>query len=162
MTSRRLAVSPLAATLLILAGQPAPAQTIGDRPLLTPINPPGPAIPGISQAMLIEGDRLLVLSGHVPLDAQGQVPAGLSSQLDQVLRNLDATLRAAGTDFSAVARLTIYVRGYEPSQLADIRKVRDRWVNADRPPASALIGVASLFRDDALVEVDALAVLPDR
>ncbi|WP_244607179.1 RidA family protein [Bosea sp. CS1GBMeth4] len=109
--------------------------------------------------MLIEGGQLLVLSGHVPFDAQGRVPEGLPAQLEQVLRNLDATLRAAGSDFHSVARLTIYVRDYAPAQLAEIRRVRDRWVSAERPPASALIGVASLFHPDVLVEVDALAIV---
>lgn len=129
---------------------------------LRPVNPPGPAIPGISQAMLIGSGQLLVLSGHVPIDSEGRIPAGLSAQLDQVFRNLQATLHAAGTDFGSVARLTLYVRGYEPSQLAQIRAVRDRWITVDRPPASALIGVAALFHPGVLVEVDALAVVREQ
>lgn len=61
---------------------------------------------------------------------------------------------------SAVARLTIYVRNYDPASLLLIRATRDLWINPERPPASALIGVASLFHPDVLVEVDAIAVLP--
>ncbi len=129
--------------------------------MLRPINPPGPAIPGISQAMLIESGRPLLLSGHVPFDAAGKVCAtDLAAQLDQVFQNIGATLQAAGVGFEAIARLTIYVRDYEPALLPTIRAVRDRWINAERPPASALIGVASLFHPDVLVEVDAFAVLP--
>lgn len=129
--------------------------------MLRSINPPGPAIPGISQAMLIEGGRPLLLSGHVPFDATGKVSAtDLAAQLDQVFQNIGATLQAAGVGFEAIARLTIYVRNYEPALLPTIRAVRDRWINAERPPASALIGVASLFHPDVLVEVDAFAVVP--
>jgi enamine deaminase RidA (YjgF/YER057c/UK114 family) len=84
----------------------------------------------------------------------------LEAQLDLVFRNLAATLAAAGTDFGAVARLTLYVRGYDPTQLPAIRAIRDRYVDASKPPASALIGVAALFDDRALVEVDALALAP--
>jgi 2-iminobutanoate/2-iminopropanoate deaminase len=125
------------------------------------INPPGNSIPGISQAMLVETGKLLLLSGHVPFDEKGKlVGADLAAQLDQVFKNIQATLHAAGADFGSVARLTIYVRDYESSQLPTIRAVRDRWVNADCPPASALIGVASLFSPDVLVEVDATAVMP--
>ena len=130
--------------------------------MLRPINPPGSAIPGISQAMLVESARLLLLSGHVPFDETGKVVGDdLASQLDKVFANLLATLQAAGGDFSALARVTIYVRDYDPSQLPVIRAVRDRWIGKERPPASSLVGVASLFLPDVLVEIDAIAVLPE-
>ncbi|MCK2056736.1 RidA family protein [Methylobacterium sp. 37f] len=136
--------------------------------MLRPINPPGPSIPGISQAMLLSEGRLLILSGHVPFDDTGTIVAGdRATQLDQVFRNMQATLHAAGADFSAVARLTIYVRDYDPAELPAIRAVRDRWINAACPPASALIGVAALAFPDMLVEggcdgVPAAVVQPTR
>jgi len=40
--------------------------------MLQAINPPGFSIPGISQAMLVEGGRPLILSGHVPFDAKAR------------------------------------------------------------------------------------------
>lgn len=129
---------------------------------MRPINPPESNIPGISQAMLIETGKLLLLSGHVPFNANGQVVGNdLATQLNQTFENIRKTLQAAGTDFHSIARLTIYVRNYEPDQLSIIRAVRDRWINEACPPASALIGVASLFHPDVLVEVDAMAVLSD-
>lgn len=129
--------------------------------MLRSVNSPGSPIPGISQAILIEGGSLLLTSGHVPLDTAGYVAGtDIAAQLEQVFRNLDATLRAAGTDFGMVARLTIYVRGYDPAHLPAIRQVRDRWIDRDNPPASSLIGVAALFHPDVLVEVDAVAAMP--
>ncbi|TCP89748.1 enamine deaminase RidA (YjgF/YER057c/UK114 family) [Rhizobium sp. PP-CC-2G-626] len=129
--------------------------------MLRPINPPGPSIPGISQAMLISEGRLLILSGHVPFDDAGKITGSdLATQLDQVFQNMQATLHAAGADFSALARITIYVRDYDPDQLPTIRTVRDRWIDAKCPPASALIGVAALAFPEMLVEVDAMAFLP--
>lgn len=130
--------------------------------MLRPINPVGPSIPGLSQAMLIESGKLLVLSGHVPFDSEGRISAtDLASQLDQVFANLGETLKAAGADFSGIARLTIYVRNFEQAMLPAIRTVRDRWINTECPPASALIGVESLFHPDVLVEIDALAVVSE-
>jgi enamine deaminase RidA (YjgF/YER057c/UK114 family) len=35
-------------------------------------------------------------------------------------------------------------------------------VNKDKPPASTLVGVATLFQDDYLLEVDAVAVVPQK
>lgn len=129
--------------------------------MLRPVNPAGAAIPGISSAMVVENGRLIFLSGHVPMDANGAVlPPDIESQLDQVFKNLGATLEAAGATPRHLARITIYVRDFKPDQLPVIRRARDHFINQEKPPASALIGVAELFHPDVLVEVDAVAVLP--
>ncbi len=128
--------------------------------MMRAINPSGPLIPGISQAMLIEKGHLLFLSGHVPISSDGTIAEkSISTQLKQVFENLHATLMAAEVDFTAVVRLTIYVRDYHPDFLPTIRTIRDQWINPECPPASALIGVASLFHPDALVEIDAIAIV---
>lgn len=124
------------------------------------VNPAEIDIPNISQAMLVENGKLLFLSGHVPLRENGTIAGpSLDDQLEQVFQNMKGTLRAAGADFSNVARMTIYVRGLEPADLPVIRAARDRHIYRDRPPASALIGVAELFDTRVRVEVDAIAVV---
>jgi|SRR5271157_763685 len=130
--------------------------------MLTPIIPAGQWIPpGISQAMLIKGENLLVLSGLASANSDGAiVGSDVESQLLQTFENMAATLKAAGTDFHSVARLTYYVVNYQPSHLQVIRAVRDRFVNLKKPPASTLIGVAALALPGLLVEVDAIAVVP--
>jgi 2-iminobutanoate/2-iminopropanoate deaminase len=40
-----------------------------------------------------------------------------------------------------------------------LREVRDRYVNTAAPPASTLVEVRRLFRDDVLLEVEATAVV---
>ncbi|MCG8273907.1 RidA family protein [Aquamicrobium sp. NLF2-7] len=133
---------------------------MSDQTPMRAINPAGSTIPNISQAMLIESNKLLFLSGHVPLNDDGVVAgSSLEVQLDQTFLNLGKTLAAADADFSNVARMTIYVRDLKPDELPVIRAVRDRHINRDRPPASALIGVAELFSPDIRVEVDAIAAL---
>jgi 2-iminobutanoate/2-iminopropanoate deaminase len=128
---------------------------------LRAVTPPGATIPGISQAMIITGGKLVFLSGHTPLGPDGAISGQLEAQLVRTFANLAETLKASGSGFANVARLTIYVRDYKPEQLPVIRAVRDRFICTERPPASALIGVASLFHPEALVEVDAIAVAPD-
>lgn len=129
-------------------------------PHLRPVDPAGGVVPGIAQGMVITGGQLLVLSGHVPLDADGAVVGtDHAAQLEQVFVNMLATLAAAGGDFGSVARLTFYVRDYRPDLLPVIRSVRDRWIDSASPPASALIGVAALFHPQVLIEVDGLAVI---
>lgn len=84
----------------------------------------------------------------------------LEGQLNQVFANMAATLAAAGTNFTSLARITFYVRDLNNQPLDIIRAVRDRWVDTERPPASALIGVDALFHPGALVEIDGVACLP--
>ena len=111
--------------------------------------------------MIVESGSLMFLSGHTPMKNDGAFAGpGLESQLNQVFINLEQTLKTAGTGFANVVRLTIYVRDYTPEYLPIIREARDRYVDATRPPASALIGVAALFHPDVLVEIDAIAAIP--
>lgn len=134
-----------------------PPSPISLAPAMRSVNVPGQAIPGISGATVVRGD-LLLLSGHVPLAEDGSVADTLEGQLEQAFQNLDNTLRAAGSAMGRVARMTLYVKGYQPEQLETVRAVRDRWLNG-HAPASALIGVQALFRPDVRVEIDAVAML---
>lgn len=133
---------------------PAPTQeTSLSMRLLTA---PGQKIPGVSGAAQTQ-NGLLFLSGHVPVTADNRVPSGLEKQLELAFKNLNDTLQHAGSSPDNIVRMTLYVRNYRPEQLATIRKVRDRWLKGHEP-ASALIGVETLFRQDVLVEIDAVAV----
>ncbi|QRK08425.1 RidA family protein [Archangium violaceum] len=125
------------------------------------IHPPGPSIPGISPAVVIRAGQPVFLSGHVPTREDGTLETGgLEAQLDAAFRALHHTLRAAGLGSESLVRITLYVRDYQPAELPVIRAVRDRYVSMERPPASALIGVSSLFAEGVRVEVDAVAVRP--
>ena len=44
------------------------------------------------------------------------------------------------------------------SEVAVIRGVRDEFVDAERPPASSLVEVSRLVRDEFLVEIEAVAI----
>ena len=150
--------SPLALGGAAVAGEPATEGVVMDK--MYAVNPPGANIPGISQAMVVNDGKLMFLSGHVAINAEGAFSGStVEEQLEQVLANIALTLKEANADFSNVARVTIYVKDYDLSMLPVIRQVRDKFVNSEKPPASALIGVASLFHPESLVEVDAIAVL---
>ncbi len=74
--------------------------------------------------------------------------------------NLDRALAAAGATFADVVKLNYYVR--DVSHLADLRAVRDRHVTPATPPASTLVEVQHLFREDVLLEVEAVAAVGGR
>jgi 2-iminobutanoate/2-iminopropanoate deaminase len=129
--------------------------------MLQSVNAPGASFPGVSQGILIQGGKLLALSGHVPVDAAGDLVTGdFQTQLTAVFENIGRTLAAAGVGFEAVARFTIYVTDYEPAMLPVLRQVRSKFISAAVPPASALVAVAALYDPRVRVEIDALAVVP--
>ena len=108
------------------------------------------------------GERMVFISGQVPLDQAGHlVGAGnFRRQAEQVFVNLDRALAAAGATFADVVKINYYVR--DVSHLADLRAVRDQHVNTTAPPASTLVEVSHLFREDVLLEVEAVAAVGSR
>jgi 2-iminobutanoate/2-iminopropanoate deaminase len=128
---------------------------------LEAVVPPGYAIPGLSQGMIADG-KLLFLSGHVPLNADGSIvaPGDLKAQTESVFENLAVTLKAAGATFADVAKFTIFICNLDPKALPVVREIRNRYINVAKPPASSLIGVAALFHPDVVIEIEAVAVLP--
>ena len=63
--------------------------------MLMPIVPAGQSIPpGLSQAMLIKGGNLLVLSGHLSVNSEGAVVGSdVESQLIQTFNNIRGVFR---------------------------------------------------------------------
>jgi reactive intermediate/imine deaminase len=123
------------------------------------LSPAGLSRPtGYSHVVSVPVEELVFVSGQVPLDGDGElVGAGdVGAQTRQVFRNLATALEAAGVGFRNVVKLTYFLR--DVSGLAIVRSVRDEFLDADRLPASTLVEVSSLFRDDVLIEIDAVAV----
>ncbi len=111
------------------------------------------AIGPYSQA--IEADGWIFLSGQIPLDPHsGEIVAGgIEAQTRQVMANLKAVLAAAGIDFSAVVKTTIYL-----TDLANFAAVNAIYGEAfpAAPPARATVQVAALPKG-VLVEIDGIA-----
>jgi enamine deaminase RidA (YjgF/YER057c/UK114 family) len=107
---------------------------------------------------------LVYISGQVPLNSKGELVGkdDLQAQTEQVFANLRTALASAGATFDQVIKINWYVKGFKPESLGVLRQVRNKYVNIKNPPASTLVGVASLFREDCLLEVEAVAVIPDK
>ena len=114
------------------------------------------AIGPYSQAVRANG--MLYCSGQIALDpATGEmVPGGVGVQTERVLDNLEAVLAAAGADWSHVVRTTIYLKS-----LGDFAEVNERYGKRFRAPFPARVTIeASALPKGSLVEIDAIAVLP--
>jgi enamine deaminase RidA (YjgF/YER057c/UK114 family) len=145
-------------TIVLLGSLPLIAQTEF-------INPKGLAAPhGYTHVITTKPGKIVFISGQVAMDAQGHLVGkdDLRAQTKQVFENLKTALRASGATFDDVVKITWYVKGYNPQLLPILRDVRDEYVKKEAPPASTLVGVTSLFQDDYLLEVDAVAVIPQK
>ena|SRR6266850_2847068 len=77
----------------------------------------------------------------------------------QTFENLKAALEANGAKFENVVKLNYYV--LDVSQLSAVREVRDKFVNTANRPASTAVEVKRLFREGFLIEVEAVASVPE-
>ena len=157
---RALGAAGLLAALGAVIGTPAEAQLAGGDSVRFRNPPTLPPARGYSQLVEVPaGHRLVYLSGQVALDSAGRLvgPGDLRAQTRQTFENLRRALAAVGATFADVVKLSYYV--VDASQVAVIREERDRVVNVAAPPASTLVEVRRLFRDDLLIEIEAVAVL---
>jgi enamine deaminase RidA (YjgF/YER057c/UK114 family) len=125
------------------------------------INPPTLSTPpGYSHVVEARGGRTIYIAGQVALDKSGNIVGrgDVRAQTGQVFENLKAALSAVGADFTHVVKLNYYV--LDTSQLAGLRELRDKYVNTKNPPASTLVQVNRLAREEFLVEIEAIAVAP--
>ncbi len=126
------------------------------------INPPVLARPsGFSHAVRASGTTVY-LAGQTGMDADGAiVHGGVVAQFEQALTNLLTALAAAGGAPDQLVRVTIYIADVPAyrAAAAEIGAVWRRLAGRDYP-AMAGIGVARLWDDDALVEIEGIAVLP--
>lgn len=117
---------------------------------------------GYSHVAVVNKGKIIFISGQVGLDKQG-VMAGkgdFHAQAEQAFVNLKSALAAAGADFNDVVKLNYYVAGLNHEKLIALRDVRDQFINKEHPPTSTLAGVQTLFREDAQIEIEAVAALP--
>ena len=125
------------------------------------LNPPVmPPAAGYSHVAEVTGGRLTFVSGQVAVDRAGNLvgPGDIAAQARQVFTNLKTALEAAGTDFAHVVKLTFYL--VDISKIALVRGIRDEFVDTEHPPASTAVEVRRLVREEFLIEVDAVAVVP--
>jgi enamine deaminase RidA (YjgF/YER057c/UK114 family) len=103
--------------------------------------------------------RLVYISGQLGQDRDGNLGADFRAQCVQVFENLAAALQVAGADFRHLIKLNNYLIDLR-ADIAIFREVRDRYVNTASPPAGTTIQVPALAREGALLEVEAIALLP--
>ncbi len=114
-----------------------------------------------SQATMIEArGKLVFISGMTARRADGSI-AGVGDievQTKQVCENIKAAVEAAGGKMDDIVRVDVYVRNME--HFEQIHKVRREYFKAPAP-ASTMVEICKMTSPDYLIEINAIAVVPD-
>src|SRR5499427_830544 len=114
--------------------------------------PVGPYSPGMGF------ERLIFVSGQAGVDpSTGTLASDVEAQTEQVLKNIQAILRAAGSDLQHVLRCGVFL--LDMGEFTKMNAVYARMFG-DHRPARTTVQVAGLPGEGLLVEIDAIAYKP--
>jgi enamine deaminase RidA (YjgF/YER057c/UK114 family) len=142
----------------------AAASAAADEPELEFLNPPGLFRPStFSQIATVGEGKLVLISGQTARNAASEIvgKGDLKAQTVQVFENLKVALNAVGADFKHVAKLTTFVVGLQPDDRLMIADTINAYFPAAQRPAHTLVGISALAVADLLIEIEAIAVVPD-
>ena len=105
-------------------------------------------------------ERMLFCAGQVSVDDSGNLlhAGDMAKQINQVFDNLETVLQQAGVQLSNIVRLTYYTTDVAAFTEA-VQVLINRLEKGECKPATTLLGVASLFHPDCVVEIEATAVV---
>ena len=110
------------------------------------------------------GDLTFVyLSGRTATDGDSDVivgPDDIREQTRQVIRNLLSALEPLGGTIDDIVRVRVFMTPpFSKEKFAAIHEARAEYFHKDHYPASTLVVVHELARADAMIEIDADAVI---
>ncbi|MFQ5520265.1 MAG: RidA family protein [Candidatus Methylomirabilia bacterium] len=108
---------------------------------------------------VVKVGQLVFVSGCTASNEHGRT-VGVGDvvvQARQVHENLRRCLDAAGATFADICKVTVFLKNVADRE--KVNTVRKEYFGQSRP-ASTLVEISRLVRDDLLVEIDAVAVLP--
>ena len=134
------------------------------KPRVKHINPAGlHKNPAFSQVAVVQGKaRTVYVGGQNALNESGEIvgPGDLARQAEQVFQNLETALAAAGAKLEHVIKWNVYVVAGQAAQPA-FEVFQRVWGNRANPPLISLLFVAGLANPDFLLEIEAIAVVPE-
>ncbi|MEO8529760.1 MAG: RidA family protein [Deltaproteobacteria bacterium] len=113
-----------------------------------------PKAPTYAQALEVVGaSRLLFVSGQIPMDGSGAVPAGFADQSRLAWANVRAQIEAAGMTLDDLVKVTIFLS--DRKYTADYRATRDEALGGRRVALTTII--TGIFDEGWLLEIEAIA-----
>lgn len=128
------------------------------------INPENMAKPrGYSHAITVEGNyKTVYIGGQNAIDENGNLVGknDLKKQTGQVLSNIEKIMEKVGAKVENIVKLNIYLlQGKNPQE--GFQVFQQRWGINPNFPAITVLFVAGLANPNWLIEIDAIAVVPE-
>src|SRR5919106_503209 len=128
------------------------------------INPDGlPKNPAFTNVVTVTGPvKTVYIGGQDAVDASGAIVGkrDLKAQTEQILKNIQTALAAAGAQPEHVVKWNIYIVQGQSLQ-EGFAAFQSVWGNPPNPPIITVVFVAGLGHPDFLAEIDAIAVVPE-
>jgi enamine deaminase RidA (YjgF/YER057c/UK114 family) len=118
--------------------------------------------PAFTNVVVVEGNvRTVHIGGQDAVNASGEIvgKGDIVTQIEQILSNLRAALAAGGAGPEHIIKWNVYIVEGQPLQAA-FAAFQDAWPEVPNPPAITGVFVSALAHPDFLVEMDAVAVVP--
>ena len=127
------------------------------------INPDGlPKNPAFTNVVTVTGPvKTIYIGGQDSVDASGTIvgKGDIKLQTEQVLKNLQAALKAVDAGLENIIKWNLYVVQGQPIQ-PGFEVFQQFWGRRPNPPVITMAFVSGLANPDFLVEMDAIAVVP--
>jgi enamine deaminase RidA (YjgF/YER057c/UK114 family) len=127
------------------------------------INPEGMyKSPAFSQAVVTQGTgKTIYIGGQNGVDANGKmIGTDIATQTTQAMKNIETLLQTCGADWNNVVRFTIIMK-QEEDLMAGFKASQAFTSKAAQQAAVTAMVVAGLAHPEGVVEIDAIAFLPD-
>jgi enamine deaminase RidA (YjgF/YER057c/UK114 family) len=128
------------------------------------INPPELPAYGYTNVVVVQGAvKTIYVGGQDAVNAKGDVVGvgDVAAQTRQVIDNIEVALAAGGATLENVIKWNVYlVQGND--FMPGFKVFQERWGDRPNPPAITGIMVPGLARPEYLVEIDAIAVVPEK
>lgn len=114
-----------------------------------------------SQATTIEATgKFVFVSGMTARRPDGTIAGigDIEAQTRQVIENIKSAMEEAGGTLDDICRVDVYIRNMEHFDI--IHKVRREYFKPPLP-ASTMVEITKMTSPDYLIEINAIAVLPD-
>lgn len=118
---------------------------------------------GYSHAISVTGNhQTIYIGGQNAIDEKGDLVGrdSLKEQTEQVLNNIQKILKKSDAELENVVKFNIHiVQGQNPQD--GFQVFQKRWINKQNFPTVTVLFVAGLGNPDWLIEIDAIAIIPE-
>lgn len=126
------------------------------------VNPEGVEVRGYTNAIVVSGHvKTVYIGGQNAVNEACKIEGDLKTQVRQIFKNMDRLLEATGASAEHVVKWNILALEGTPVEEA-FAVYQETWGKVQKnPPAITVAFVAGLGRPGALVEIEAIAVVPE-